>query len=265
VKDYEFAPPLAATSRKKSKIEAQKLRHSYYGNSSSCGSPSTPVPTFVLAGAQKAGTSAFFHLLNAHPNIQGSIRFEPHFFDKEVEHVKLYKNASTLKPHELCWYRQQYMRSWSPDVFQQEKMVTFEKTPVYLCKYQIAEYMKLIAPWTKVLVILRDPVERAFSNWKLSYQTLGNNVKPFEKILDIEVKHLQKFGLSAAPVLDSVDKTSSFEIPIPYTTRGDRALEASATLDLNKKDKLKCGSKSLLYHSTTCISRPAHLLLLYLP
>ena len=107
--------------------------------------------------------------------------------------------------------------------------------------------MKLIAPWTKILIILRNPVDRAFSNWKLTYQTLGIKTRPFEKILKTEVEHLQQFGLSTAPLLGAVDDdNSSFDIPIPYGIRGDKVLEASAELaqlNLKKKDKLKCGSK----------------------
>ena len=133
---------------------------------------SKPVPTFVLAGAQKAGTSAFYHLLRAHPAIQSSRRFEPHFFDASLQAVIEYRNVSSLSSKEVCYYRRKYRDQWRST---QAEDVTFEKTPKYLCAYQTAEYVRRIAPWTKILVVLRNPVDRAFSNWKLSYQTVSEH------------------------------------------------------------------------------------------
>lgn len=212
--------------------------HSFFSNLS----------THPSSGAQKAGTSAFYHLLGAHPAIRSSFRFEPHFFDKQVKEIKHYRDISTLEKSEICSYRQEYRQLWSPSA-RRKGAITFEKTPVYLCKYHIAPYMKAIAPWTKILVILRNPIDRAFSNWKLSFQTF-ENMKPFDHVVLNEMQHLKKFGLSDVPLLNETiaaaddDGTASFALPVPYEKRGDRALEISPTLNLKKKDKLKCGMVS---------------------
>jgi len=200
--------------------------------------------THPSSGAQKAGTSALYHLLGAHPAIQSSLRFEPHFFDSHVKEIKQYRNVSKLKQHEICSYRKEYRHLWAPSTH--GASITFEKTPAYLCKYHIAPYMKAIAPWTKILVILRNPIDRAFSNWKLSFQTY-ENMKSFDHVVLSEMQHLKSFGLTSAPLLNTTtdeDGTSSFVLPVPYKERGDRALKISSTLNPKKKDKLKCGMVS---------------------
>lgn len=167
--------------------------------------------------------------------------------------MKSYRNSSLLSREKVCSYRQQYQSLWSLPS-SDNPVVTFEKTPVYLCKYHIAEYLHRIAPWTKVLIILRNPVERAFSNWKLSYQSIPN-VKPFEYFVHSEIEHLHSLGLASSGTsyrdytktrqtmnLNNTTNSSWFRtIPVPYQVRGDHVLQISAKQNPKKKDKLKCG------------------------
>ncbi|WP_404379852.1 sulfotransferase domain-containing protein [Caenispirillum salinarum] len=108
-------------------------------------------PDFLVIGTQKAGTTSLFHYLQAHPDIRPCRhRKELHFFD-------LYYDRG------LDWYLSHF-----PYRHQRNGKLWFEATPDYLCHAEVTadRIRRDLAP-LKLVVVLRNPVERAFSAWKM--------------------------------------------------------------------------------------------------
>lgn len=108
------------------------------------------LPNFILAGAPKAGSSTFFEIIRQHPEIYMSEVKEPFFFD----------------------FNYQKGISWYEDFFkshQGEKMIG-EATVWYMRWPSVPQRIHQIIPNVKLLFILRNPIERAFSNYLMDLQ-----------------------------------------------------------------------------------------------
>jgi hypothetical protein len=116
------------------------------------GGKRCPVPGFLIIGAQKCGTSALTRYLSAHPQVLSATRKEIHFFDQD---------AAFHRGHD--WYHRHFALSGHRDRWG----IAFEATPCYLyypkCPRRIFSY----SPAMKLIVLLRDPVERAYSSWNM--------------------------------------------------------------------------------------------------
>lgn len=107
---------------------------------------------FLIIGTQKAGTSALDHYLRQHSEIGMADEKELHFFDNE-------SNFSDTKID--------YKKLESHFNFSYQKKIFGEATPIYMywkpCAKRIWNYNKNI----KLIIILRDPTNRAFSHWNM--------------------------------------------------------------------------------------------------
>ena len=106
-------------------------------------------PDFVGIAAMKAGTSWWYYLLMEHPQIvqNRSNRKELHYF----HHVKYFG----LNDEQILTYRMAFAAP--------EGSICGEWTPAYLSNPFCIEYLKAAAPDAKILVLLRNPVDRLLS------------------------------------------------------------------------------------------------------
>jgi hypothetical protein len=106
---------------------------------------------FIVAGAQKSGTTALHYFLEKHPNITMGDQQEIHFFDDEamfvdqVDYEQLHKHYPLLAPSTIAG----------------------DCTPSYIYYEPAAERIWKYNPKIKLLVLLRNPVERAFAHWNM--------------------------------------------------------------------------------------------------
>ena len=106
---------------------------------------------FILAGAQKSGTTALHYFLNKHPDITMGDQQEIHFFDNDalfvsdVDYEKLHKHYPLLAPSTIAG----------------------DCTPSYIYYQPVAERIWKYNPKIKLLIILRNPVDRAFAHWNM--------------------------------------------------------------------------------------------------
>lgn len=122
--------------------------------------PLRKLPDFLIIGAQRAGTTSLFHYLSQHPQIIPAIRKEIHFFDSGKN-----PQVNNFEQGEL-WYRSHFpMRSRSGN-----NKITFEATPMYLFHPEAPGRIHAMVPQTKVIVLLRNPVERAISHYFSEYK-----------------------------------------------------------------------------------------------
>lgn len=143
------------------------------------------LPNFFVVGAAKAGTTALFRCLRAHPHIYLSPIKEPHFFARDI------------KPEEFSdWYRKTippdyrgvlrgetnetlhcaHIREWDEylRLFQGANghAAIGEMSNSYLFSKNAARAIHATLDDAKILMVLRDPVERAYSDY-LMFTRIG--------------------------------------------------------------------------------------------
>jgi hypothetical protein len=134
----------------------------------SLGSRARPLPSFLIIGAQRAGTTTFFGNLAEHPDIRPPIRKEVHYFSVHFERG-------------INWYRAHFPLSVVPSPSWQ----TFEATPYYLFHPLAPSRIHPVLPNARLIVILRDPVDRAASHYRLNVAR-GNENLSFEEAIRAE-------------------------------------------------------------------------------
>jgi len=121
------------------------------------------LPDFFVIGAPKAGTTALFHTIRQHPGIYMSPVKEPHFFTWE--------GRPPVYPGPLGTYPQRYA-VWEPHRYAQlfaaatEGQIAGEASPTYLDSPLAAGRIRKSLPRSRIVVILRQPAERAYSNYQ---------------------------------------------------------------------------------------------------
>ncbi|MEO7981702.1 MAG: sulfotransferase [Sporichthyaceae bacterium] len=128
-------------------------------------------PSFLIAGAQKAGTTYLYQELARHPQVRPALTKEIHYFSDG------YRRGGD-------WYSGFFPRVKAGAAG--DAMVTGEATPGYLFHPWFSERLARDLPDARVIVLLRDPVRRAFSHY-LHERRLGYEpVDTFEAALDLE-------------------------------------------------------------------------------
>jgi hypothetical protein len=134
------------------------------------------LPNFIICGTQKGGTTALYHYLNEHPEICIPKKKEIHYFD--------------LNYHRgVEWYGKNFIEC------QNEKAKAIgEASPLYMYLEEVPERIKEFLPNIKLIFILRNPVNRAYSHYwhevKLGYEHLS-----FEEAIKEEKKRLAIGGI----------------------------------------------------------------------
>ncbi len=120
------------------------------------------LPDFFIAGAPKAGTTALHSALARHPAIYMSPVKEPKFFltDGPPPAEGGPGDAKTYREH--IWRRGDYEALFDRAA---PGAIKGESTPFYLYSRQAQRRIRNLIPAARLIVVLRDPVERAHSNW----------------------------------------------------------------------------------------------------
>ena len=139
------------------------------------------LPSFIIIGAQKCGTSSLYHYLVKHPSIFPARRKEIHFFDEESfsKGIRWYKAHFALSA---------YARLWSRRI--EAKVITGEASPYYLAFPAAPERIATVLPNVKLIVMLRNPTDRAFSHYHHQVRH-GREPLSFEKAIEAEGKRIE--------------------------------------------------------------------------
>lgn len=103
------------------------------------------LPGFLIVGAMKSGTTTLAVMLARHPGIYMHPAKELHFFDRYPDRG-------------LDWYRAQFRGA-------QRGSLVGEATPEYMFDPRASDLMAEVLPAARLVVILRDPVDRAYSHY----------------------------------------------------------------------------------------------------
>ncbi len=114
------------------------------------------LPDFIVAGAAKAGTTSLWAYLVEHPQVERPLTKEVGYFD-----VNFHRGNR--------WYRMHFPVDdlASPTTGSNRGMLTGESTPYYLFHPLVPARVAATLPNVQIIILLRNPVDRAFSHYQL--------------------------------------------------------------------------------------------------
>lgn len=163
---------------------------------------SCPAPTFIIIGAQKCGTTSIYEYLCQHPLVLKGCRRETHYFDWRWNN----KIPDTDGARHLEYYMNFYDKK---ALHKHSSLITGESTPSYLLHSDIViPRIKLTCPWVKLIVVMRNPVHRAFSQYNMCVDQEGTPEqlqvrgmssyvnKSFEDVIKAEIAELNVLNIN---------------------------------------------------------------------
>ncbi len=131
-------------------------------------------PNFFIVGAPKAGTTSLYHYLDEHPEVFMSPLKETNYFSYEA----------TIK--QKLYYKEKGISNWNDYqiLFENssDKKAIGEASVSYLFYPEVPQLIKSKFPEAKIIIMLRNPVDRAFSHYQMDYK-LGYVNDSLEKII----------------------------------------------------------------------------------
>ena len=121
-----------------------------------------PLPEFLIAGVPKAGTTALHAALGPHPELFLSAVKEPKFFLSDGRPPAHGGPGDVQTYQEHVWRRPAYERLFAAAP---PGALCGEATPFYLYDLDAHDRIRSLIPHARLIVLLRDPVDRAHSNW----------------------------------------------------------------------------------------------------
>lgn len=140
------------------------------------------LPNFYIVGTPKSGTTSLYHYLKEHPEVFMSPQKEPNFFSHEdITKQKLYypvKNIDSIENYKALF-----------DNVSKETVIG-EASVSYLFYEKTPGKIKYITPDSKLIIILRNPIDRAFSHFLMDHRLgLINYNISFEDIVYKKSNH----------------------------------------------------------------------------
>lgn len=161
------------------------------------------LPDFLVIGAAKCGTTSLFDWVCEHPHVSrpstdGRARKELLYFDYNFHRG-------------VDWYRRHFPLEQERDEFEREHgrpFVTGEATASYLTGHWVPGRVRRVLPDVKLIVTLRNPVDRAYSAFQMSRRERLEECESFEEAIALEAERL-------AGELDRVHSDPRYNPPLP--------------------------------------------------
>jgi hypothetical protein len=133
------------------------------------------LPDFLIIGAMRSGTSSLARYLRAHPSICLATRKEVHFFDRNFD-----RGTEWYVSHFPCAH---------------PGHLTGEATQTYLFDEEALDRMASVVPDARLIVLLRHPIERAYSHYWLN-RARGREPLDFGAAVQAEPERVDRGGLN---------------------------------------------------------------------
>jgi hypothetical protein len=128
------------------------------------------LPDFLIIGAPKCGTTSLYYLLTEHPHIVPAAAKELHFFSSHFDLG-------------IEWYRRCFLR---PTLKDGRSTITGEATPSYLPDLYAPARVAEVVPQARLIVLLRNPVDRAYSHYQMGRRKGWETRATFEEAVGAE-------------------------------------------------------------------------------
>ncbi|NEQ39467.1 MAG: tetratricopeptide repeat protein [Okeania sp. SIO3I5] len=135
-------------------------------------------PNFMIIGTGKSGTTSLYNYLSQHPQVLPAIKKEIYFWSRHFDKG-------------INWYLAHF-----PPIPKGTKFLTGEATPTYINSRQTPARLFSIFPQIKLIIILRNPVDRAISHYYHEVRSKMENKSLSEAIFS-QLERLQKIPESA--------------------------------------------------------------------
>jgi len=139
------------------------------------------LPNFLIIGAAKSGTTALYTYLKQHPEI----------FMSTPKELRYFSNVSSPPegiPHHRAVFSLEEYKSYF-DAVTDEKAYG-ESSPMYLYTPGTAERIRTAIPDVKILAILRNPIDRAYSAYTHALRDWIETAETFEEALEKEPERI---------------------------------------------------------------------------
>jgi hypothetical protein len=150
------------------------------------------MPNFIIIGSAKAGTSSVYHYLSQHPEIYMSPLKETEFFIRVGQELEINEVQANEVLNKGVGNLEDYRA-----LFQgvKNEIAIGEATPGYLYHSWVPKTIQQYIPDAKLIVLLRDPVERAYSHF---WHNVGNGRETLDfagAIQHEKVRMNEKWGI----------------------------------------------------------------------
>jgi hypothetical protein len=183
------------------------------------------LPDFLLVGAQRCGTTSLFRALLSHPHVlRANFLKGVNYFDVRAEKGP-------------AWYRAHFpmtstaRRRPAPG---QDHGLVFEASGYYMFHPHAPARIIEALPEVKIVAMVRDPVERAFSAYKHEFAR-GFETEPLERALALEDERVEP---ELARMLADPDYQSDVYRHQAYRRRGHYAEQLQVFVDGLGKDRV---------------------------
>lgn len=193
---------------------------------------------FFLVGVMKSGTTSLYNYMIENPYIYPPLYKEIHYFDD--------------RPHRsMRWYRTNFISQKKKDIIKRavgKNIVTGEATPTYIFRKSIAEKIRQSFPDTKIMILLRNPTTRAYSEF--------NFIKRFYKIEDdfytYASKEMEWIGQQSYNHVEEIYQKYSKE---PTILRGVYHWFVKDYIDIFGRDKVMVINADNFFKNTDAVYR----------
>ena len=140
------------------------------------------LPDFIIIGESKCGTTSLYNYMIQHPAIKPALTKEINFFNWSYDKPQNWYNAH---------FPTKFKKKFSKNVFK-KPFLTGEATPLYLFNSQVPKRMFKIIPNVKIIIVLRNPIDRAYSHYHDLGVRLGGEKRTFGDAIRSELKILEE-------------------------------------------------------------------------
>jgi lipopolysaccharide transport system ATP-binding protein len=171
-------------------------------------------PDYIILGAQKGGTTTLFYQLSQHPQVDNSSIKELHYFDLGYDQpIESYVNFFRDK---------------------KRSCITGESSPYYIFHPHAAARIKKHFPKTKFIVLLRNPIKRAYSHYQMMKRRGIDPTETFEEAISREN---ERIGELYKKMVNN-EKENYIDVQMfSYIMRGDYSKQIKVWLDLFPKER----------------------------
>ena len=157
------------------KIRYNLLQRHIYGLTSSI----RVLPDFLVIGAKRCGTTSLYEYLGEHPCIKKSSHDHIGFFDDNFDlGIGFYKSFFPTI------FEKKFLE------FKNRKLLTNDVTSSYIQNSQTATKIFQTLPDKKIIAILRNPIDRAYSEYNVDLR-VNPNIQSFETIIQNEIDNME--------------------------------------------------------------------------
>ena len=151
------------------------IKRGYFGITS----PFRTIPNFIVIGVKRCGTTTLYEQLSEHPCIEKSAHDNLGFFNNNFELG-------------MNWYKSHFVTNFRKKEIERKygKFATYDVTSSYIQKKKTAQNIFKTLPNVKLILILRNPTDRAYSEYNQNIID-ENESRDFTELIKQEINEIQ--------------------------------------------------------------------------